>query len=295
MIKCVISVETSYHPAYKYGSGFYSNYLRTLQQIVTMEQTYNENGVKSAATPYITWSKSLFVDNNGIFENLPFPDNPRNPWYDWFEEPNYDDCLESVYSDIAYNSAIVNHDGSYWMNDNPYVHYLRDLDKKYNKLKPHIVGSIDSMYRREFQGNTVLGIMARGSEYRYNHVVGRFFDLPDYLRRVDEILVDNPAINKIFLVTDEEAWIEPFKKEFPNTVYCENVARRTTQTDVYIHQNPHWWADTVRPNHASLLGQECLIQAHLLAKCNILFGKLSGFINGAMLFNENITNCMFVE
>lgn len=285
--------EPYWHPWLKYGAGFYSNYLRIIQQLVTMERLYrNDMGVLTV-TPYIDWSVSLFVDHNGIVSGQPFPENPRNPWYDWFVGPREVPILNEIRANTAYDADVVNHNGSFWINDNPYAAYLRRIDQLHNILRPHIVSKIDQFAQEHFQNQSVLCVMARGSEYRYNHNLDGFWELEYYIQGTKRILSQNHHITKVFLVTDDANWIQPFCTEIPNTCYCD-VFRRTDQTEEYVKNNPYWWADTVRPNHASLSGEECLIQGHLMAKCNILFGRQSGFVNGAMLFNENITRTELV-
>lgn len=292
--KCTVEIDPPYyHPWHRFGAGFYSNYLRCVQQLVTMEQHYrNEMGVLTV-TPYVDWSVSLFVDNNGVVEGLPFPENAKNPWYEWFVGPREVPILNEIRANPAYDASVVNHDGTFWRNNNPYVNYLRIIDQRHNILRPHIVRQIDEFYNVHLRNNHVLCVMARGSEYRYNHNLDGFWELDFYIQNTKRIINENPQITRVFLVTDDANWLAPFCSEIPITRYCD-VFRRTDQTEEYIEKNPYWWADPVRPNHAVLSGEECLIQGHLMAKCNMLFGRQCGFVNGAMMFNESITHTELV-
>jgi len=290
VIKYVISSEIPppyWHSWLKYGSGFFSNYLRILQQLVTMEQRYRNEQGKLAVVPYIDWSVSLFVDNNGVVAGLPFPENAKNPWYRWFVGPRDIETRSEIKADGAYDAAVLNHNGDFWKDNNPYVNYLRIVDQRHNILRPHIQYNIEEIYRLHFKDHRVLCIMARGSDYRYNHNLQGFWELDYYIENTKRILKERGDFTKVFLVTDDGNWIAPFCAEIPITFYCD-VFRRTNQSEDYIEKNPYWWADTVRPDHAVRLGEECLIQAHLMAKCHMISGRQSGTVNGAMLFNENI-------
>lgn len=284
MIKYICSSHTPPpypHPWWKYGAGFYSNYLRILQQLAVMDKTIDKNIL---VVPYIDWSISLFVDYNGVVEGSPYPSNPENPWYKWFKSYDYSNCNKEVYANSAYDPDVLNQNGSYWKDNNEQVKYFRNLDKKYNILHDHIIEKINDFNNLHFKNNRVLCVMARASEYRYNHNSKGFWELEHYIEKARTYCKD---FDKVFLVTDDSNWIEPFCSEVPNTVYC-NVFRRTDQTEEYIKKNPYWWADTVRPDHAIRLGEECLIQGHLMAKCHMIIGRQCGTVNGAMLFNESI-------
>lgn len=273
-------------PYYGRGAGFYSNYLRCLQQLIKMEEDYLVNG-ELTVVPYIDWSQSCFVDNNGLAERKPFPENTLNAWYEWFQKPetDWDGTIES---DSSYDPGYLDHNGSYYRDGNTRWKFLKELDNKYNKLTPDISQKIQNVWEQEFSNHVVLGIMARGSEYRYNHNVDGFMDIDYYLTRTKEILALHPEITKIYLVTDDGNWVEPFANTFESLFYFKDVSRRTWQSEEYIKSHPHWWSDTLQPNHSVIHGAECLVQARLLAKCQVLFGKHSGFINAAMLFNDDI-------
>ena len=52
----------------------------------------------------------------------------------------------------------------------------------------------------------------------------------------------------------------------------------------------HCWPNVSnkRENNCRLLGEEVIIQTKLMGKCDYLFGRLSGVLAGAVLWNENI-------
>jgi hypothetical protein len=52
----------------------------------------------------------------------------------------------------------------------------------------------------------------------------------------------------------------------------------------------HCWPNVSnkRADHCKLLGEETIIQAKLLGKCDYLFGRLSGVFTGAVLWNDNL-------
>ena len=52
----------------------------------------------------------------------------------------------------------------------------------------------------------------------------------------------------------------------------------------------HCWPNvsTKRENHCKMLGEEVIIQAKLMGRGKYLFGRLSGMLAGAVLWNENL-------
>jgi hypothetical protein len=104
-----------------------------------------------------------------------------------------------------------------------------------------------------------------------------------------KILLENPEITKLFIVSEDMNYINELHKAFPDSYFIPNVFRRTDETDEYINR-VHCWPNvsTKRPDHCKLLGEETIIQTKLLGKCDYLFGRLSGVFAGAVLWNENI-------
>jgi len=264
-----------------YGSGFFSNYVRCIQQLMEVEGNSSFQG----ALPYIDWTKSWFTENNGILEDRPNFEGASNPWDSWFEQLPLDVSDELVHCNTSYIPEILDHKNFYLNQD--MLDHVRFLDSKYIKLHSHLRIAIDAIWEKEFKDNYVLGVIARGAERRFYHNEQGFATVEFYISNIEKILQQNPQINKIFLVCDLIDWVEEIKNRFPNVFFLPNVNRIRENPDPdFFYWNIYWWSYPNRPNHGILLGEESLIQTHLLARSNILFGLQSGFVNGAMIFTK---------
>ena len=148
---------------------------------------------------------------------------------------------------------------------------------------------IDKIYKDEFEGHTVLGLMARGTEYNLHHPMYGVFGVQDYINEVKKILEENKKITKIYIISEDMEYIDNISKSFPESYFMPDVFRRTDETMEYINR-VHCWPNvsTKREEHCKLLGEEVIIQAKLMGKCDYLFGRLSGMLAGGVLWGENI-------
>jgi hypothetical protein len=274
------------------GSGFFSNYRIVLEKLINFDK--NPNGM----VPYVNWANTTFVDGfNPIIENgyviggdmvIDDTNNPFNLWFDQENPYNLNTQLDNIIISPIERTMNIDHTKHYF-NDTELLKQ-QEVDRKYIKPKQYILDKIDEIYEKEFKGHVVLGIMARGSEYNHWHgdIYG-VFGSDDYIKKIKEILDNNPEITKLFIVSDETDYVNAIHKAFPSSYFMPNVFRRTDETDEYINRVPCWMnVSTKRNDHCKLLGEETIIQTKLLGKCDYLFGRKCGVLSGAVLWNENI-------
>ena len=183
---------------------------------------------------------------------------------------------------------MINHSKDYFY-DKISLDKQREIDNKYLKIKQPILDKIDEIYNNELSGHTVLGVIARGCEFNYHHPNYGIYSIYDYINSIKKILEENPQITKLFLVSEDSNYIKLLKESFPNSYFIPNVFRRTNETLEYMNRVFLWPnVDTKRENQNKLLGEETIIQAKLLGKCDYLFGIHSGVFAGAILWGENI-------
>ena len=264
-----------------YGYGFFSNYRICLEQLMI----HRESGANTI--PYVDWSGTTFVEGFNPFESIHISNN-YNPFDQWFDQqipqPN-DEIIECT---IPSNPDILHHGKDYF--DEPIqLRRQQAADKQYMRIKQPILDEIDSIWNREFEGHTVLGVMARGTEYNFHHPMYGVFGVEDYIVEISNILKQNPQITKLFIASEDMEYVEALSKAFPNSYFMPNVFRRTDETIEYIN-TVHCWPNvsTKRLNQCELLGVETIIQAKLLGKGDYLFGRLSGVLAGAVLWNKNL-------
>ena len=277
------SLITPTKHGWNYGYGFFSNYRICLEELIHHHETSNKD------IPYISWANTTWVEKINPFENQIGPSD-INPFDFWFEQPtiNTDDVVKlNEYPSHKYGT-IIDHAQHYFDNEIE-LNRQRTIDKLYIKPKQYILDKINKLYESEFKGHVVLGVMARGTEYNLHHPMYGVFDVNDYIREINKILNENPQITKIFIVSEDMEYINHLSEAFPSSYFIPNVFRRTDEYMEYINR-VHCWPNvsTKRENHCKLLGEETIIQATLLGKSDYLFGRLSGVLSGAVLWNENI-------
>ena len=255
--------------------------------------------MKRTENVYINWANTTFVEEFNplihygeiIGGEMPIDDS-NNPFNHWFEQENpyelnvpVDDI---IISNIERPPTNINH-GMDYFND-PSLELQQFVDRKYIKIKDIIQQKIDSLYQEHFDGHNVLGVMLRGSEY--NHWHGGIYgeqSINTYISKIKKVLLKNPQITKLFIVSDETEYVNKISDAFPSSFFLSNIFRRTDETDEYIKRVPCWMnVSKKRENHCKLLGEETIIQTKLLSKCNSIFGRHCGIIAGAVLWNEKI-------
>lgn len=274
------------------GSGFFSNYRRCLDKLIDFHQ------MNRTETVYINWANTTFVEEFNpishygkiIGGEMPIDDS-NNPFNHWFEQENpYE--LNVPVNNIIISSMEMSHNINHCVDyfNEPSLELQQLVDRKYIKIKDNIQQKIDSIYQQHFDGHTVLGVMLRGSEFDYWHgdLYG-YQSIKSYILAIKKILLGNPQITKLFIVSDETEYVNKTSDTFPSSYFIPNIFRRTDETDEYIIRVGCWMnVSKKRENHCRLLGEETIIQTKLLSKCDYLFGRHCGIIAGAVLWNENI-------
>ena len=268
---------------WNYGYGFFSNYRICLEELIS----HHENG--NVETPYISWANTTWVESINPVEGK-VASSDINKFDLWFDQPTItigDTSTLNTYPTSIYGT-LIDHTQHYF--DNPTeLKRQQTIDNLYIKPKQYIIDKIDKIYKDEFEGHTVLGLMARGTEYNLHHPMYGVFGVQDYINEVKKILEENKEITKIFIVSEDMEYVDVISKSFPESYFMPDVFRRTDETMEYINR-VHCWPNvsTKREDHCRLLGEEVIIQAKLMGKCDYLFGRLSGMLCGGVLWGENI-------
>tara|TARA_Y100000389_G_scaffold132720_1_gene130174 strand:- start:6081 stop:6944 length:864 start_codon:yes stop_codon:yes gene_type:complete len=266
-----------------YGYGFFSNYRICLEELISHHESGNEE------IPYISWANTTWVESINPFEDKVAPSD-TNPFDLWFNQPSIsseDTSTLNKYPPSRYGT-LIDHAQHYF--DNPTeLKRQQTIDNLYIKPKQYILDKINKIYKDEFEGHIVLGLMARGTEYNLHHPMYGVFGVQDYINEVKKILEENKEITKIFIVSEDMEYIVAISKAFPESYFMPDVFRRTDETMEYINR-VHCWPNvsTKREYHCRLLGEEVIIQAKLMGKCDYLFGRLSGMLAGGVLWSENV-------
>tara|TARA_R100000544_G_scaffold37157_2_gene27477 strand:- start:1646 stop:2536 length:891 start_codon:yes stop_codon:yes gene_type:complete len=275
-----------------YGYGFFSNYRICLEQLMLHDKR-GDNRI-----PYIDWSGTTFVEEFNPFLDKNYDGRkykassqvPReeNPFDWWFDQKIPLESDEVTLCNTQSDPKVLDHSKHYFDKPNE-LKIQKEADIKYIKVKDHILKKINDIYETEFKNEVVLGIMARGTEYNEHHPMYGLFNVYDYIREIKKVLKNNKNITKLFILSEDIDYIKAIHEAFPSSYFMPDVFRRTTESMDYVNQ-VHCWPNvhTGRKDHCRLLGEEVIIQARLLGKCDYLFGRLSGILTGGVIWGENI-------
>jgi hypothetical protein len=264
-----------------YGYGFFSNFFRILDHI----KVATEQGLE----PYVDCSQTVWVEGYNPFTDKHAPRNAENPWDWWFDQrplvaPEYPKVIEL-------DHLIFMHHTQVWKRKD--VPEFREVFKNHVKIKQHILDKVEHFYNALFLGHCVLGVMARGCEFNHGHPEFGNQTIDTWLNKTHEVLAEHKEIDRIFLVTEDGLYLKYFDNDYDNVFYLD-VFRRTDETLEYMNKLGLWAIlSDKRPNHKRLLGEECLIQALLLARCDYLIVKVCGTANAAVFFSEVVKDVYY--
>ena len=145
------------------------------------------------------------------------------------------------------------------------------------KIKESIISKVKAFQKRNFKKEKkILGVHFRGSTYKTAR--GHAFPLTVELM-IENIknLIKNYNYEKIFVVTEEEKYLEILKNTFGNKLFFYNSFRMKFLDSFDIYP---------RKNHRYLLGEEILIESLLLSKCDGLTYIKSNVISAAIEFSK---------
>lgn len=186
--------------------------------------------------------------------NMPV-NNTKNAW-EYYFKPVSPFTLKEVYEskNVFFCSGFYPTSMSYSIT---MINGLYDeIYKKYIFLQDYIEDNLKKYM--ELFNNKVLGVHFRGKEI--NIAPGHSFAPTEkqMIKYTNEI-IGKYDIDKVFLVTEEQRYLDLFVKKFGNKVYY---------TDSYRNYRINSYNINPRKNHRYLLGLEVLIDAHLLSMCN---------------------------
>jgi hypothetical protein len=137
------------------------------------------------------------------------------------------------------------------------------------RVRAPIREEVEAFYKEFFLGKTVLGVHFRGQEHRTAPDRWACPTVEQMLARTRMLLAVYP-INAIFLVTEEQAYLDAYSAAFPGMVLHTAAFRTYDVNAYYIRPYP-------RPLHMYRLGLDVLKDTLLLARADYL---LAGGANG---------------
>jgi hypothetical protein len=151
------------------------------------------------------------------------------------------------------------------------------------KIKKNILKKVDYLKKKYFSNNErILGVHVRGTLQKVvkNHSFPPL--TKDILNEANNIFI-NEKCTKIFLVSEDLAYIESFRKKFKNKVII--LERPRSKPNIFSFHNNHF-SVYKRKLHRFKLGEETIIDTLLLSKCNIFLFTDSNVRSAVMSFSK---------
>lgn len=155
------------------------------------------------------------------------------------------------------------------------------LVEKYIHFKPHIIAKVDQFCQTHFQDSFVIGIHYRGNDKICEAPRAEYDYVAELLQQELALLPDDNF--KIFVATDEEAFLTYMLDHFPGKVCYQEDAMRSTNgqpvhstiiNDIYYHVN-----DAYKRGEEAVIDCLLLARAHTLLRTSSNLSKFSTFYN----------------
>ena len=250
------------------GGGFFAEFLGTLNHIAWCE--------KNSVTPVVYWNSGLYYEPAGY-------NGSKNVWEYYFEPVSSAQYRKKDRIRRAYEAPDGSHIKGFHDKCKSYntrielKMQVHDLIKKYIKIKPVVMGKVNSFYTRYMEGKYTIGVHLRGTD---KHIEV----LPTSITKILDIA--NEAARGIpdcqFLVaTDEVRLLEKAKELLHGKVIYYDSQRSNTDQAIHTHGK-----------NKALLGEEVLIEVLLLSQCKKLIHTCSNVSSAALFFNPTIENTL---
>jgi hypothetical protein len=129
-----------------------------------------------------------------------------------------------------------------------------DIINKYLKLNDTVSSKIDDFYNKNLKGKNTIGIHLRGTDHPDKRPI------TSYLANIDRVVHN---YDTIFLATDEQERYEMIRNTYGDKVVNYNSIKSPTSNPVHTNSS---LTDAERRK----AGEDVIIEANLLAKCNFL-------------------------
>jgi len=153
-----------------------------------------------------------------------------------------------------------------------------ELIVKYIRVKSHILSKVDCFIEDNFPGKFVIGIHYRGTDKLYYEAPR--VDYSDVIKNINVVTESIPEETdyKIFIATDEEAFLDFMLKRFPGRVCYFEIKRSTDGQPLHLDQSRD-------PYQA---GESALIDALVLSRSDFLIRTSSNLSLCSKYFNPQL-------
>jgi len=155
---------------------------------------------------------------------------------------------------------------------------VSDLLHKYVNVKSEILAKVVQFTERNFS-EYMIGVHYRGTDKKYEAPQVPYVKVLTTLLEQIDLLEGRPF--SIFVATDEQSFLNYIESLFPGQVVSTDSTRSENSSNVHVgSKKPH------------LIGEEALIDAILLSKCNLLIRTSSSLSLWSTYYNKNLTEIL---
>lgn len=233
--------------------------------------------VRTKVTPVVYWNeKCLYYTKDGYNGSL-------NAWEYYFEPVS-----SATYQDEAIHAKYADPEGLFMsITFEPHNQPTKATRKKvyetvirpFIKLNPLVQEKVDAFFDEHMRGKHTIGIHLRGTD-KYKDI-----KLVDPRLILEEAQRHAGPETQFFIATDEQALLELAITMLDGAVIAYDSHRSLDGKPLHH--------DGIYPPH--LLGEEVVIEAWLLARCNLMVHTDRSNVSGAVLFlNPELDNVMLI-
>lgn len=271
--------------------GFFGCFLSALNNLAWCEQ----HGI----TPIVYWD-----ENSCYYDPAGYNNQKKNVWEYYFEPVSSGTFKETDpqykgFRDLSGNGiSLLNGLGvkfntkEYWFAlQDAIKHYIKKyntreyrlkqnkLIKKYIKIKPQVLEKVDQFYQKHLSGKKTIGIHIRGTDKSTEVNPVR---METFVEAAHELAQRYPDC-QFYVATDETAILEEAQKVLKGKVIAYDSYRSSNGKPIHLGASEISKAQ---------LGEEVLIEALLLAKCDGFVHTVTNVSMAVLFFNPDITNIL---
>jgi hypothetical protein len=240
--------------------GFFSAFLGVIGNLLWAD--------RNDKTPLVYWGpQSLYYQSGGY-------NGSTNVWEYYFEPV----------SDMQYREGDAIHD-DYKAPDKSEVPYhqhhsrdyrrlINDIISKYICIKPVVQEKIEAFYAEKMANQKVVGIHLRGTDKHWEILLPK----PDRLIREANSIAQQIGATTFLVATDEKKLLAMAQRSLNGTVIFYEAQRSNNHHPVHTQHN----------NQKAHIGEEVLIEAQLLSRCDWFVCSYSNVAYAAYFFNPEL-------
>ena len=208
------------------------------------------------------------------YDTLQETDNPWEYYFEPLSNMPYEsgDSVHHTYEAGGLTTG-YNHPKNYYPTVRAQCHYIIN---KYIKLKPHIMAKIEEFYQHNMHNCFTIGIHLRGTDKKSEV---KQTDPMVILKRANKIAKKLGRKCQFLVATDEEKLLTLAQSTLRGKVLYYHATRSTNGLPI------HYNAQVV---NRMLLGEEVLIEAHLLSRCDVFIHTLTNVAQAISYLNPHL-------